>query len=368
MPSQTDTGRWSKKYANKHDARNYLAAVEWQDPEWIPCSMSIFPAVWQKYRDDLKAIVQEHPFVFGERGGIPTNYDHIPLEHQPDIKYKDNWGCGWQTGQGGYEGQVVGHPLDDWAQFETYQPPDPLTKTERGDRHWYGEVIAWAVNAEGGLLKSFNAGRLFDRLYFLRGFENLMKDFASHHPKLPALIQMVQDHSMAILDEAFHHSHEAELRIDQVSFHTDIGTQDRLMISPRQFRQFLKPQFTALFQRCQQEGAHVYLSSDGYLLDIVDDLVESGVSVHDPQERACTIAGIKRTYLKKMCVDLDLDRQVFPFATPDQLKRQVKHAIEELVLPEGGLMLKAEISDKNTPLANIAAILDAFEEYCFLNQ
>nr|MDO8116348.1 hypothetical protein [Candidatus Sigynarchaeota archaeon] len=148
-----------------------------------------------------------------------------------------------------------------------------------------------------------------------------------------------------------------------------IGMQDRLMISPRKFKQYIKPFFMTLFQRCRKEGAHVYLSSDGNLLSIVDDLVECGVSVHDPQERASNgIPGIKQAYKGKLCVDLDLDRQLFPFATPGQLDRQIKRAVDELNGPNGGLMLKAEISDNNVPLQNIDAICTAFEKYCILRR
>ncbi|MHA1697528.1 MAG: uroporphyrinogen decarboxylase family protein, partial [Promethearchaeota archaeon] len=205
------------------------------------------------------------------------------------------------------------------------------------------------------------AERLFDRLYFLRGFDNLMRDFATRDPRLPRLIKRLEDHKMKLV--------KAWIRVgvDIISFHTDIGTQDRLMISPKQFREFIKPMFKNLFRTCRKAGVHVYLSSDGYLLDIVDDLVECGVSVHDPQLRANTLMGIEKRYKGKMCIDLDLDRQSFPFATPDELRKQIKDSVETLARPDGGLMLKAEIADPAVPLENIEAICEAFEEFCILD-
>ena len=38
-----------------------------------------------------------------------------------------------------------------------------------------------------------------------------------------------------------------------------------------------------VFQRCREAGVHVWYSSDGNILPIVDDLIECGVSIHDPQ-------------------------------------------------------------------------------------
>ena len=148
-----------------------------------------------------------------------------------------------------------------------------------------------------------------------------------------------------------------------VHFHADIGMQDCLMISPAKFRQYIKPMYAALFQPLRAAGIHVYLSSDGHLLELVDDLIECGVSVHDPQLRANTLEGIAQYYKGKLCIDLDLDRQSFPLSSPAQLKQQVKDSVDALNSPEGGLMMKAEISDPNTPLENIEAICEAYEEY-----
>lgn len=374
MSPSTPEISWDKPFGNKAVRDNQLAAIELdtEGPEWIPCEVSIFQYVWTKYRDDLKDLVLAHPFVFGTKPHVPTNYDAIS-RYYTEGKFTDNWDCGWRVAKTGFEGLVVDSPLADWEAFESFNPKaraDPLSWDERGARN----MLAWAIGNYGakmqGRMRSAGGGRLFDRLYFLRGFDNLMSDIARDHPKLPALIQMLQDVRMAQLDQYFDlvHDNPEEHFVDIVNFHTDIGVQDRLMISPRKFRQYIKPFFTALFQRCRREGAHVYLSSDGNLLSIVDDLVECGVSVHDPQERANTIPGIKKHYQGKMCVDLDLDRQIFPFATPTQLDRQIKRAVEALNGPRGGLMFKAEISDDNVPLENIEAICTAFEKYCVPKQ
>ena len=64
----------------------------------------------------------------------------------------------------------------------------------------------------------------------------------------------------------------------------------------------------------------------------------------------------------KVCVDLDLDRQKFPFWRPEDIDRHVKEAVDILGAPEGGLWLKAEIAD-DVPLENVEAICSALERY-----
>jgi hypothetical protein len=137
------------------------------------------------------------------------------------------------------------------------------------------------------------------------------------------------------------------------------------MISPASFRTYLKPMFSRIFQKIRRAGTHVYLSSDGHVVEVVDDLIECGVSVHDPQLRANTLEGIVKAYKGRLCANVDLDRQSLAFITPAQIREQVKQVVDQMALPEGGLMVAGSVWDASTPLANIVAICEALEEYCF---
>ena len=41
-------------YPNKDIRENYLKALEYRYPEWIPCSVNFLPGVWKKYREKLE--------------------------------------------------------------------------------------------------------------------------------------------------------------------------------------------------------------------------------------------------------------------------------------------------------------------------
>ncbi len=345
-------------HPNKEMRENYLKALEFRYPEWIPCIVNFSPATWKKYREKLEDIMVRHQLIFGsyERGS--RDFDTMPPCYREGEYYADNWGCVWYNIQEGLEGQVVVHPLADWRALDTYRPPDYLMKTEREERDWEKTKRDVEERRSKGLLTRGDGERLFDRLYFLRGFRNLMVDIARDDPHLPRLIKLLEDYEMKLINKWL------EIGVDVISFHTDIGTQHGLMISPAKFRKYIKPVFKKVFTTCRKARTHVYLSSDGRLLDIVDDLMECGVSVHDPQLRANTLEGIAKAYKGKMCVDLDLDRQMFAFCTPVDIRRQVKEAVEKLSLPEGGLMMKAEVSGGNVPLENIEAICQSMEEFC----
>lgn len=122
------------------------------------------------------------------------------------------------------EGQVVDHPLADWKALESYQPPDFMTRTERGERNWEKIRRTIKERRKKGLLTLGDGERLFDRLYFLRGFGNPMLDIVRDEPHLPKTIRLLQDHETELINKWL------EFGVDIISFHTDIGTQHGLMM------------------------------------------------------------------------------------------------------------------------------------------
>ncbi|HUW34286.1 MAG TPA: uroporphyrinogen decarboxylase family protein [Planctomycetota bacterium] len=339
------------------DRENYLRALQFRHPEWIPCSIVLLPCVWQKHREKLEDLAVSHPRIFKgfQRGSV--DFDNPPAFYRRG-DFRDNWGCLWHVAIDGAEGQVVEHPLADWGALKTFQPPDPLVQDERNPRDWAKLRQDYALRKQNGELRWGWGERLFDRLYALRGFENLMIDIATDDPRLTELIELLTDYELRLVKLWL------ETGVDVIGFHTDIGTQRALMISPAKFRKHIKPMFSRIFRTVRDAGVEVMLSSDGCLLEIVDDLIECGVSAHDPQIRANTLEGIRRAYKGRLCINLDLDRQMFMFCKPDDIRRQVKDAAEMLDSPEGGLMMWAAFCDYETPLENVEAACHAFEDYC----
>mgnify|MGYP000383172057 CR=1 FL=1 len=43
---------------------NFLRAAEFREPKWIPATVSIMPATWKKYREEVERIVLDHPRIF----------------------------------------------------------------------------------------------------------------------------------------------------------------------------------------------------------------------------------------------------------------------------------------------------------------
>ena len=141
------------------------------------------------------------------------------------------------------------------------------------------------------------------------------------------------------------------------------GRTEKLEIGGATWRKFVKPTYEALFGPCRDRGVPVHLHSDGHILEIIPDLIETGVRVLNPQIRANGLAGLQEVARGKVALAQDLDRQLFPFATPDEIEAHVTEVFEGLCLKEGGLLLQAECGP-DVPLENIEALCRVMERLC----
>jgi uroporphyrinogen decarboxylase len=347
------------KYKTMSARENFLRAVERRYPQWIPIKFEMFPAVWKKYGEELIELVRRHPLIFDDSGeGEKIWFDDKDPLFKYHTYYEDDWGCVWYNVKDGNLGQVVKHPLADWNDLGSIKIPDPVKQINWDNLKTIAEDAKMRNLPVIGEPESFSQVGFFDRLQFLRGLENLLVDFITEPPQLNRLIEIVLDYNMKYIKKYL------EIGVDILWFHGDIGTQNGLLFSPALFRKFLKPAYKTMFRTCRNAGVHVWYSSDGNILEIVDDLAECGISIHDPQVRPNSVDGIANAYKGKMCALVDIDEQMLPFCSPRDIDRQIKEIVEKAGSPEGGLMIYA-IPSEDVPLENIEAICTGWEKHCY---
>lgn len=338
------------------DRENTLRAIEFRRPEWIPIDFDIMPSVMFRHGTQLAEMMRRHPLLFSVERSESAARAKPSSGATHERRFTDDWGCEWLEIEAGILGQVVGHPLAaDWDRLDELQVPDPACQWN------WAQVRAscLAARERGELVNGYMdivKGSFFDRLQFLRGFDNLLVDLMDRPPELDRLIALLLDYNLRLIHLWL------DAGAELIHFHGDVGMQQSLMLSPATFREVLKPAYREMFQACRRGGAHVKYSSDGCLLEIVDDLVECGVSLHDPQVRACGIDGIARAYGGKLCAMVDIDQQMLPFARPKEIEDQIAEIVANIGRPEGGLMLYA-CPSADVPLANIEAICTGWERY-----
>lgn len=125
-----------------------------------------------------------------------------------------------------------------------------------------------------------------------------------------------------------------------MSYPEDLGMQVGPMLSPDQFRNFIKPVYQKLMKPARNVGCIVHMHSDGDIRTLVDDLIDGGVEVINMQDLVNGIDWIAAKFAGRTCIDLDIDPQdVTPRGTPEQIDSLIREEVEKLGSKAGGLMM-----------------------------
>jgi len=313
--------------------KRFMQAITYQSPDEIPVSCWILPAAWRKHGPALTALAKEYPDIITQQIPDLDRLDEITPKTYRLGTHIDEWGCVWSNVEEGMEAIVTGHPLPHRENILTLTIPP---------------------NRDGNLPHGFMYLRLLD----LRGFEEAMIDFAEECDELQILIDKVTEYNCIQVEVILPGFKKGSIAY----FGDDLGMQHSLAIGAEKWRKYLKPAFTKIYAPLKAKGCYIYMHTDGHITEIIPDLVDCGVDVVNPQYRANGIENLARVCKGKIPIDLDLDRQLYPFATPSQLDDHVRECVETMYLPEGGLALKVEIN-YDFPPENIAALFDAVRKY-----
>jgi len=349
-------------FSSEEIRRNYLKTVEFRKPDWIPCSVGLSIASWYKYREKLEKIVLRHPKIFPFYRAGSIDYNRILGVRRRGNIIIDRWGCKWYFKVDGLQGQVVEHPLKDWSRLKDFSLPD----ADEGVPHEGYNIVYWSeiekyvdeTRKSGGLVKiSMGHGFFFQRLYYLRGYSNLLKDFIKKPWQIYFLIDLISDFYMELVKRA------VSLKPDVIVFGDDLGNQYRMPIRPETFREFIYPTYRKLFQYIRSHGIHVYFHSDGHVIEVLDQIIDSGANILNIQDKVNGIVNIRKICKGKVCIDLDFDRQqLLPYGSPDEIERHLKYSIRQLGSINGGLMMEAWIGPE-VSLKNIDVICSMYEKY-----
>ncbi len=97
--------------------------------------------------------------------------------------------------------------------------------------------------------------------------------------------------------------------VDIITLSDDWGSNNNMLFSPRMWRRMIAPYATRVVKRARDRGVPVNLHSDGYILNIMDDVVEMGYSMMHPVQESAGMdpQHIKEKYGDKLVIYGSLD-------------------------------------------------------------
>jgi uroporphyrinogen decarboxylase len=216
------------------------------------------------------------------------------------------------------------------------------------------------------VLKDPFAG-LFEMAQRIVGMENLLVTMATNKNLAIALFDKLAELKLAFWEMALPQLADV---VDVISQADDYGTQISQIISPRMFRDQLKPRWKMIFDRLKVLAPNVrrFFHSCGNVRPLIPDYIELGVDILNPVHIRATgmePVALKRDFGKDLVFwGGGVDTQgVLPNGTPQEVRDDVRRNIEALA-PGGGFVFNTVHNiQTDVPAENLAAMYAALTEY-----
>ncbi len=273
--------------------------------------------------------------------------------------------------EGGYYMEDVNPPLKDAtiADLEDYPWPDPTA-----DGCWNGleqKAKRLFTETDKALLAQFGRGGIYEQAKYLRGHEQILMDMILEPEFVHALFAKLCQVEMKFNEMGIKliGKYLTQVRMSP----EDLGNQDNLQISPKTFREMIKPYYTKSFglasKLLKEQNPHAKLQfhSCGAIYAIVPDLIECGMEVSDPMQPIAK--GVEPARLKQEFGDrlswwggIDVQRTL-PLGTPEQVAAEVRTRIKEAAPGGGYILSSSHRCQPDIPSQNITTMYEAAKEY-----
>ncbi len=316
---------------------------------------------------DEQTMLRLHGDARGVLDRFPEKVQERNRTREPHTVCLDDWGTGqteiepgvWFPG---YHPLADATTLDDLENYQGWpQMDDPYRVAQAAiDAKKLADENEYAILATPWLMFPL------ERAFGLQGMDKFLMNLAM----IPDFAEAMLKKNLELCKQHMGHFLDAVgENIDMIKIGDDLGTQDRLMISPKMYRKILKPIHADLIQFIKQKTkAKVFFHTDGDVFDLIGDFIEIGVDILNPVQTSAgkmsDLEGLKRLYGQNLVFCGAVDTQyVLPSGSPEEVRQEVKRVID--ILGENGGYMVASVHTvmNEVPPENILAMVDAVLEF-----
>ncbi len=309
----------------------------------------------RKLGTDFRGVSMDPPVEFRRKAVCDPNYHyHWGIQVAPDT-LEDEWGVRRQLNAAKIQSRVVYHPLQGKDALDGYDFPDPHAEgrfdaAEKLLKKWRDEYLVSAI---------WGGDSFFSQAWYLRGFRDFIMDMHSN----PKFVDELLDNLGRVFLEAG--KRFAEMGVDIIAVADDIAAQTGLIVSPRLWRRYIKPQMKTLFDEFKKRGLYILYHTDGNCELIIPDLIEIGVDILNPIQPECMDpAKVKEQYGDRLTLSGTISIQdTLPRGNVDDVKREVKTRIQTCGAGGGLIISPSNQVLLDTKVENFLAIYDAVREF-----
>lgn len=279
--------------------------------------------------------------------------------------YIDMWGVPYKATEDWDHCVVDGAPmrqatLDNIDDFQWPNPNDPAQfKGLREQAKHLFENTDFVVGAD-----AIKAGVLMNALQ-MRGYDQFFMDLVIDKGFAEALM----DRILKTLKEMWSRYMEEVGPYVQIAYVTDdLGSQSSLLISPKLFREMLKPRMQELHDHIKSlADVQLMFHTDGAVLPLVDDFLEMNVDILNPVQTSVSgledTFALKETYGDRLSFHGAIDvQQMLPNASTAELEMEIARRIHDLGRNGGYILAPCHNIGHDIPPENIVTLFTKARE------
>ncbi len=286
------------------------------------------------------------------------SYADRELYWHDERTFEDQWGTVHRIGRDGKYVEWISGPLQGLDDADDYAFPTVDDLIDDAD-------LPCKVQAQKdqGLFVSTEVSQPYTLAWGLRGMEQWLMDYLLN----PDFVNKLYDKIYGLLTEIGRRCVAAG--VDMFRIDGDIAMHDRIIMGADTWRRFDKPRLAAMSAelRSINPDLHLFMHSDGNLMEVMDDLIEVGFDVIDPIQPECMDpVEVKQRWGEMItlhgCGSL---QRVLPFGTTQDVRNHVIELIEKCGY-NGGLVLRpSNVISFDVPVENVVTFFETARDYRF---
>jgi len=206
----------------------------------------------------------------------------------------------------------------------------------------------------------------FERAHAMQGMEVFLLNMATEPEFARALLERIAACCKQLMGQFLQALGD---NVDIIKIGDDLGTEKSLLISPKMYREILKPihaDFISFIKA--RTKAKVFFHSDGDVAPLIEDFIEIGIDILNPIQTSAgsmsDLTSIKKRFGSNIIFCGGIDSQnILPRGSPEEVRQEVRRVMQ-ILGQGGGCMIGAVHTIMNdVPPENVLAMVDAVEEF-----
>jgi uroporphyrinogen decarboxylase len=206
----------------------------------------------------------------------------------------------------------------------------------------------------------------FERAHAMQGMEPYLMNMAMDPDFARAFLEKINFYCKQLMGAFLE---ELEDNVDIIKIGDDLGIQQGLMISPKMYREIIRPVHEDLINFIKSRTkAKIMFHSCGDVGPLIGDFIEMGIDILNPIQTSTgsmsDLPRLKKQFGNNMvfCGGIDSHR-ILPFGSPGDVRQEVRRVMD-ILSPGGGCMIGPVHTVMNdVPPENVLAMVDAVEEF-----